>query len=502
MMSDTPPPSSPSTTGDRARRSVPVGSIVLVIVGAIICLVSLAPMIGGGVLLWAYGTQRDAGGFFTTSAERFETTSPAITSERIDLGTNPGNDRFFETFSNHTTVRLGVESTDRGRVFVGIASQTDVDRLLDGVAHAEVQGVRLQPFAATYRYVDGRRTAPPPGDQQIWVASAQGRGEQTLQWHPRSGQWAVVVMNADGSPGVSVDAAVGAKASWVLGLGIGLVAGAMVALVVGAILLVVGVVMLARRSEIDLTGRDAHPGQPIRLTGRLDTPLSRWLWLVKWVLLIPHLIVLAVLWLAFSVVTFIAFFAVLFTGRYPRSLFGFNVGVLRWTWRVNYYGYSALATDRYPPFSLGPELDYPATLEIDYPEHLSRGLVLIKWWLLAIPQYLVLGVIGSGLFVGFTFAAWRAASVPAGGLIGLLVLFAAVAVLFTGDYPPGLFDLVVGLNRWVYRVVAYVSLMRDEYPPFRLDQGPDEPTPAPHGPGSLAPADAQPVTTSSSLGGR
>jgi hypothetical protein len=498
-MSD--PHTTPTTTPP-ARRSVPVLSIVLVIAGAIICLVSLAPLIGGGVLLWAYGTQRDAGGYFTTSTQRFETTSSAITSTRIDLGTNPGDHRLFEAFATHTTVQLGVQSTTGQRVFVGIASQANVDRFLDGVAHAQVLSIRGRPFAAAYRYVDGTRPARLPGSQSIWVASAQGAGEQTLRWNLHSGQWAVVVMNANGAPGVTVDATAGAKAPWVLGLGIGLVIGGAIVLVIGASLLVVGVVMLARGSEIDLTGKGAQPGQPIRLTGGLDAPLSRWLWLVKWVLLIPHLIVLTVLWLAFGVVTVIAFFAILFTGRYPRSLFGFNLGVLRWTWRVNYYGYSALGTDRYPPFTLGAVPDYPATLDIDHPEQLSRGLVLVKWWLLALPQYLVLGVIGGGLFVGFTFAAWWAVSVPAGGLIGLLVVFAAVAILFTGTYPPGIFDLVVGLNRWVYRVIAYVSLMRDEYPPFRLDQGPGEPAlpPEPRPPAAPDADQPVPVGTSSTPG--
>jgi hypothetical protein len=165
---------------------------------------------------------------------------------------------------------------------------------------------------------------------------------------------------------------------------------------------------------------------------------------------------------------------VLFTGRYPRSLFDFNVGVLRWSWRVGFYSFSVLGTDRYPPFTLQPT-DYPAELTIAYPEQLSRGLVLVKWWLLAIPHYFVISVLGSGWWIGWGAEERADWAVRGGfGLIGLLVIIAAVALLFRGRYPGGIFDFVMGLNRWIYRVAAYVALMTDQYPPFRLDQGGSE----------------------------
>jgi hypothetical protein len=193
---------------------------------------------------------------------------------------------------------------------------------------------------------------------------------------------------------------------------------------------------------------------------------------VKWLLAIPHYIVLAVLWLTLIVLTVVAFFAILVTGRYPRGIFDFNVGVLRWTWRVAFYSYGALGTDRYPPFTLDDVPDYPARLDVAYPERLSRGLVLVKWWLLAIPHYVVVGLLLGGASYGAARAydhAWGFAYQT--GLIGLLVLFAGVALLFTTRYPRGIFSFVLGLDRWVARVGAYVFLMRDEYPPFRLDQG-------------------------------
>jgi hypothetical protein len=225
----------------------------------------------------------------------------------------------------------------------------------------------------------------------------------------------------------------------------------------------------------------AHPAQ---LIGSLAPTLSRWLWLVKWFLAIPHYIALFFLGIALVVTTVIAFFAILFTGRYPRGLFDFAVGVLRWGWRVGFYTYSALGTDEYPPFTLA-RTTYPADFDVEYPQQLSRGLVLVKWWLLAIPHYLLLGAISGGAASytrtynasgdGSDFVERTTSSAP--GLLGLLVLIAALAVLFTAVYPRALFALIMGINRWSYRVSAYVLLLTDTYPPFRLDQGEAEPVP-------------------------
>jgi Domain of unknown function (DUF4389) len=216
---------------------------------------------------------------------------------------------------------------------------------------------------------------------------------------------------------------------------------------------------------------------PLRVGGEVDGHLSRWLWLVKWVLMIPHVIVLFFLWIAVVVLTVVAFFAILFTGRYPRAIFDFNVGVLRWSWRVGFYSYSALGTDRYPPFTLADAPDYPARLDVEYPQALSRGLVLVKWWLLALPHYLIVGVFAGGAWAGFNAANDHVAWTSGGGLIGCLVLIAGVVLLFTARYPKGIFDFVMGMNRWVYRVAAYATLMTDKYPPFRLDMGGHESAP-------------------------
>lgn len=245
-------------------------------------------------------------------------------------------------------------------------------------------------------------------------------------------------------------------------------------------------------------------GYPLNIRGDFpDADISRWLWLVKWFLAIPHIFALIFLGIAMFVVWIIAFWAVLITARYPRGLFDFTVGVMRWGWRVGFYAFGPLATDRYPPFSLRSNDDYPADLYVEYPERLSRAKVLFKWWLLAIPHYLALGALvgtGGALFqnsigtltigtevlefgsetadIGAIVLGERLISigisgiVPAvistGGLAGMIVIITMITLLFRGRYPSDNFNLLMGISRWSNRVMGYALLLYDKYPPFRF----------------------------------
>ncbi|MCI0815197.1 MAG: DUF4389 domain-containing protein [Chloroflexi bacterium] len=185
-------------------------------------------------------------------------------------------------------------------------------------------------------------------------------------------------------------------------------------------------------------------GYPTQFDVEYPEELSRLLIFVKLLLAIPHLFILYALGVVQSVITIIALFAILFTTRYPEGLFKISVGVLRW--QANVSAYILLLRDEYPPFSWDAG-EYPLALEVEYPDTLNRWLPLVKW-LLAIPNAIVLAILG---FVAY-----------------ILVFFAWFAILFTGKFPRGLFDFIVGTQRWTLRLNAYIYLMRDEYPPFSL----------------------------------
>ena len=453
------------------------GRIVALVIGCLLALIGGALLIATGALTWVYATQRDDAGYFTSRQVRLETITPAMQSETIDLGSDKRPDRWPFGNGDLATVRLQATAGEGQQIFIGIAHTTDVDNYLNGIAHDEVTNINWSHSQRVrYTRVEGSARAPAPTNETFWVASANGPGRQTLTWNVQGGNWSIVAMNPDGTPGVSTDVTIGVKVDALVGVMIGLGIGSLVLLGGAAALIVFatrrppGAVVVPTVEPLPVASRS-----PVRLAATLDEPLSRGLWLVKWFLAIPHFIVLFFLWIAFAVTTLIAGIAILFTRRYPRTIFNFNVGVLRWTWRVTYYATSGIGTDRYPPFTLSA-VEYPATLEIAYPTQLNRWLVLVKWWLLAIPQYIILGFfMGGGWFVGNNGG--RAAAGL--GLIGVVTIFAGVSLLFTGRYPRGMFDFVMGMNRWTYRVLAYVALMTDRYPPFTFDAGPNEPGPLP-----------------------
>jgi hypothetical protein len=189
------------------------------------------------------------------------------------------------------------------------------------------------------------------------------------------------------------------------------------------------------------------PGDyPVRFDVEYPERLSRWKIFLKWLFAIPHLIIVSLLLWVAGVLQFVAFFAILFTKKWPRGMFDFTVQIYRWSANVAAYAL-LLLRDEYPPFS-GEPGQYPVALEVDYDDNLSRWKIFLKW-LFAIPHYIVL------LFL--LLAAYVA------------VLIAFFAILFTGRYPRGLFDFVVGTLRWLNRVQAYSHwLMTDRYPPFSL----------------------------------
>ncbi len=434
------------------------GKILLLVFGAIILLVALALIAGGGALVWLDKAHSDSEGFITTDTIQLERTSYAITTKTAEIDLESG---WFVDRHDFATIKVQGSSEDSSKqIFIGIADEADVQAYLNGVNYDEIREFRVSPFRVYYTNHPGSSAPAAPTSQTFWVISQHGPGTQTLKWELETGNWVLVLMNADGSVGVNVSGSIGVDVPWLFWVGVGLIVGGIFLLIIGVGLILLG----TRRKKVSAeagagTGGPAvSEGQapyPFTFKGELTEPLSQWLWLVKWLLIIPHLIVLLVLWVAFIVVWIIALIAIMLTAKYPRSLFDFNVGVLRWTWRVGFYSYQALGTDKYPPFTLDAG-GYPADLEVAYPDKLIPVLALVKWWLLAIPHYIIIA-----LFIGCGWARWP-------GLAWVLVLFGAVVLLFTGRYPRGIFDFVMNMDRWMYRVAAYSGLMTDRYPPFRM----------------------------------
>jgi hypothetical protein len=191
-------------------------------------------------------------------------------------------------------------------------------------------------------------------------------------------------------------------------------------------------------------------GYPMQLDIDAPDQVARWRPLVHWLLAIPQVIVLYALGIVQSIVWVIAFFAILFTGAMPESLFGFMAMTHRYQWRVASYIW--FMREGYPPFEFmtvdQDPGDDPARFSVERAPKLSRGLIFVKW-LLAIPHYIVLFFLFIAVYV--------------------VVIIGFFAVIITGKWPDSLRAFVIGVMRWAYRVSIYTYLMTDEYPPFSLD---------------------------------
>ncbi|MFI2206126.1 hypothetical protein ACH47Z_36245 [Streptomyces sp. NPDC020192] len=150
--------------------------------------------------------------------------------------------------------------------------------------------------------------------------------------------------------------------------------------------------------------------------------------------------------------------------------------MVRWTWRVAYYSYAALATDRYPPFTLGTAPGYPTRLHIPYPERLPRGPALVKRWLRATPQYFLIAI---SLF-SFRICSWLG-GIPAllaeVALVLLILTGPAGVLMVTGRYPQRQFDWIIRFDRWVLQVFAYAFLLTTAYPPLWMERARAAPSP-------------------------
>jgi hypothetical protein len=196
--------------------------ILGIVAGSISGLLAVVLLLGGGGLLWAVDSHTGDDGYFGTKSHFYSTSTRAIATQSIDLEDLPGH---------AASLRIRPE----GPVFVGVAKRSDVQAYLAGVDRAEIEDVDFYPFRVSYDRHRGSRVPAPPERQDIWVAT--GTGGKPLQWKVRAGDWSVVAMNRDGSPGVSFGASVQARIPLLHRIAVwALIAGGLLAVIATALL--------------------------------------------------------------------------------------------------------------------------------------------------------------------------------------------------------------------------------------------------------------------------
>ncbi|MEA2132429.1 MAG: hypothetical protein QOC68_338 [Solirubrobacteraceae bacterium] len=185
------------------------GPILATITGGVAAFLAIILIAGGAALFWVSHDKVDADGYYSTATHHYSSPTRALTTQNLDVGANAPDWLFSsETFGH---VRIDPRSTSSAKpVFVGIARTSDVTAYLDQVQHDEISDIEFDPFTIDKSRRAGEGRPAMPAAQTFWAASsADGH---PVDWKVRSGNWSVVMMNADGSPGVSVDASVGANA--------------------------------------------------------------------------------------------------------------------------------------------------------------------------------------------------------------------------------------------------------------------------------------------------
>jgi len=233
MSTSTHPIPTPIETAGRLN----AGRVLRLVFGSLALLAGLALIVSGGALTWAFQTHQDSSGYFTTHTHHYQTSAYALSTQPLNVSGVTG-----ELENRLARLRIAVTSADRAKpVFVGIARTKDIDRYLDRVGHDELHDITFQPFGIEYRRLGSGAPATVPSSQGFWRVQARGTGTQTVSWPVESGHWSMVVMNADGSQGVSVNAQLAAKVSYVWWIVTGLLVIGAVSLLIGGLLLYSGV---------------------------------------------------------------------------------------------------------------------------------------------------------------------------------------------------------------------------------------------------------------------
>jgi hypothetical protein len=225
-----------SVTGPRSSRSG--GHIAAIVTGTVVLAIAAAALLGGGVVIAADTTQRDSDGYYASGVEKLTTPTHALVSNGLDVGT-AGPDWLFRQ-ARLGTVRVTASGTASKPIFVGIARKPLVGRYLRGVGHDEITDFEVDPLSVTTVRRPGVAAAAAPAAESFWARSASGSGRQTMTWPVQKGAWAVVIMNADGSRGVSSGVSVGAKLGFMRSLGIGLLIVGVILAAGGAVAIVMG----------------------------------------------------------------------------------------------------------------------------------------------------------------------------------------------------------------------------------------------------------------------